>query len=168
MATIHDVALPAEVSTKTVLRMLNDHESVRARTRERVRAAMKALDYHPIAMARHLRSSTAACEVIEYLFSLGHERIGHIFGHPVHAAMIWPSLTSLRQPFVEIAQRAMNKPDAWNANEAARRFSPPSLAQHSLAIRESTGPVRKALAGRAIQAAPAINLGVTDTIWEVA
>jgi len=340
MATMHDVALRAGVSPKTVSRVLNDHDSVTARTRERVRAAMKALDYHPNAIARHLRSNTApsmgvlmgdptsgyqsrfhhamllasvetgrhlvvelfdgpvpgwqdrlkafvtksgvreivllppecdfsplkdllrendvrcvlisptspdpyfpaivmddraaAREVIEYLFSLGHERIGHILGHPDHAAstlrrngfqeayaaagkprppaelmvagdfsfkagieaasalldidnpptaifaanddmaaatcmeaqkrglripddlsvvgfddapiaaVIWPSLTTIRQPFVEMAQRAMNVLSAWNANEAAGRFSAPYLAQHSLVIRESTGPVRRA------------------------
>ncbi|WP_419254626.1 LacI family DNA-binding transcriptional regulator [Caulobacter sp. ErkDOM-YI] len=59
MATIHDVALRAEVSPKTVSRVPNDHESVTARTRERVRAAMKAPDYHPNAMTPHLRSNTA-------------------------------------------------------------------------------------------------------------
>ena len=59
MATMHDVALRAGVSPKTVSRVLNDHDSVTARTRERVRAAMKALDYHPNAVARHLRSNTA-------------------------------------------------------------------------------------------------------------
>ena len=53
-------------------------------------------------------------------------------------------MTTIRQPFVDMAQRAMNKLRAWNANEAARRFSAPYLAQHSLVIRESTGPVRKA------------------------
>ncbi|HWU14202.1 MAG TPA: LacI family DNA-binding transcriptional regulator, partial [Caulobacter sp.] len=51
MATIHDVALQAGVSPKTVSRVMNDHESVSAKTRERVRAAMQALDYHPNAVA---------------------------------------------------------------------------------------------------------------------
>ena len=59
MATIHDVALRAGVSPKTISRVLNDQDSVTARTRERVRAAMKALDNRPNAVARHLRSNTA-------------------------------------------------------------------------------------------------------------
>ena len=59
MATIHDVASKAGVSAKTVSRVLNDHESVTARTRERVWAAIKALDYQANAVARHLRSNTA-------------------------------------------------------------------------------------------------------------
>jgi len=101
MATIHDVALRAGVSPKTVSRELKDHDSVKARTRERVRVAMNAVG-------------------------------------------------------------------AWNTKEAAGKISVPYLAQHSLVIRESKGPVRKACAGRAIHPVPAINVGVTDTIWEVA
>jgi transcriptional regulator with XRE-family HTH domain len=56
MATIHDVAERAGVSPKTVSRVLNDHESVSAKTRDRVRAAMQDLGYQPSAVARSLRS----------------------------------------------------------------------------------------------------------------
>lgn len=339
MATIQDVAFRAGVSPKTVSRVLNDHESVSARTRERVRGAMKALDYQSNALARRSRNHgapsvavlmgdpaggyqtrfhhamllacvetgrhlvvelfdgaapgwqdrlrtfivesgiremillppecdfgplkellreydvrcvlisptspdphfpaivmddrAAAREIVEHLFSLGHERIGHISGHPDHAAstlrrngfqeayaaagkprpaaelmvggdfsfkagieaakalldidnpptaifaanddmaaatcmeahkrglripddlsvvgfddapisaVIWPTLTTIHQPFVEMAQRAMNAFDAWRINEAAGKSSAPYLAQHTLVIRESTGPARK-------------------------
>ncbi|RAK50831.1 LacI family DNA-binding transcriptional regulator [Phenylobacterium deserti] len=194
MATIRDVALRAGVSVKTVSRVLNEHESVRGRTRDKVRQAMQLLGYSPSAAARHLRSQgsysvgvlmgdpssgyqsrfhhallsacmetgrhlsvelfdepdlgwqdrivnfvtasgvremillpplcdftplkkllrehdvrcvlispsspdpmspavemddrAAAREIVEHLFSLGHERIGHIGGHPDHAASI--------------------------------------------------------------------------------
>lgn len=338
MATIHDVAERADVSPKTVSRVLNDHESVSAKTRERVRAAMQDLGYQPSAVARSLRSQTsssvgvlmgdpsggyhtkvhhalllacvetgrhltvdlfdgpvagwqdrirafvadggvremillppecdfgplkelmrelevrcvlisptspdpffpaismddraAAREVVEHLFSLGHTRIGHISGHPDHAAsthrrngffeayaarglprpapeliadgeftfktgveaarvlldidepptaifaanddmaaatcmeaqrrglripddisvvgfddapiagVIWPTLTTIRQPFEQMALRALQTFSAWNANEVAGKAAAPFLAQHSLVVRESTGPVR--------------------------
>ncbi len=338
MATIHDVALRAGVSPKTVSRVMNDHESVTAKTRERVREAMRALDYQPSAVARVLRSQSApavgilmgdpsggyqtrihhalmvAClqngrhlsaelvegdmagwqdrirafvteggvremvllppecdfaplkallrehgvrcvlisptspdslspsivmddraaarEVVEHLFSLGHERIGHIAGHPDHAAStlrrngfneayaaagkprpdpalivpgdfsfkgglagaqtlldmdnpptaifaanddmaaatcmeaqrrglklpddlsvvgfddapiaaaIWPSLTTIRQPFDQMTQRAITALNGWSANEALGKGAATILTQHSLVIRESTGPVR--------------------------
>ena len=59
MATIHDVAERADVSPKTVSRVLNDHDSVSAKTRDRVRAAMQELGYQPSAVARSLRSQTS-------------------------------------------------------------------------------------------------------------
>ena len=338
MATIHDVAARADVSPKTVSRVLNDHESVSAKTRERVRAAMQDLDYQPSAAARSLRSQTsssvgvlmgdpsggyhtrmhhalllacvetgrhltvelfdgpvpgwedrirafvtdggiremillppecdfgplkalmremevrcvlisptspdpffpaiamddraAARQVVEHLFALGHSRIGHISGHPDHAAsthrrngffeayaarglprpapeliadggftfktgieaakvlldidepptaifaanddmaaatcmeaqrrglripddisvvgfddapiagVIWPTLTTIRQPFEQMSLRALQIFSAWNANEGAVKATAPFLAQHSLIVRESTGPVR--------------------------
>jgi LacI family transcriptional regulator len=56
MATIIDVARQAGVSIKTVSRVLNNASNVREKTAERVRAAMKALDYTPSTAARELRS----------------------------------------------------------------------------------------------------------------
>ncbi|MCR9129901.1 MAG: LacI family DNA-binding transcriptional regulator [Alphaproteobacteria bacterium] len=56
MATIIDVAQQAGVSVKTVSRVLNNESNVREKTAERVRAAMKALDYTPSTAARELRS----------------------------------------------------------------------------------------------------------------
>lgn len=338
MTTINDVAERAGVSPKTVSRVLNDHESVSAKTRDRVRSAMRDLDYQPSAVARSLRSQgsgsvgvlmgdpsggyhtrmhyalllacvetgrhltvdlsegpipgwqdrvrafvrdggiremilmppecdfgpmkelmreldvrcvlispttpdpqfpaiaiddrAAAREVVEHLFSLGHTRIGHIAGHPDHAAsthrrngffeayaarglprpgpelivqgeftfktgldaakilldidepptaifaanddmaaatcmevqrrglripddvsvvgfddapiagVIWPSLTTIRQPFEQMALRALQTFAAWNANEGAGKTNTPFLAQHTLVVRESTGPAR--------------------------
>lgn len=51
---IHDVAERAGVSTKTVSRVLNNEKYVREETREKVLAAVKALDYTPDFSARSL------------------------------------------------------------------------------------------------------------------
>lgn len=52
--TIRDVASRAGVSPATVSRVLNKPELVESETKERVRAAMEALNFHPSAMARGL------------------------------------------------------------------------------------------------------------------
>jgi LacI family transcriptional regulator len=51
---IDDVAAAAGVAIKTVSRVLNNEPNVRAETRERVLAAVKALNYHPSMSARGL------------------------------------------------------------------------------------------------------------------
>jgi LacI family transcriptional regulator len=52
--TIIDVARLAGVSYKTVSRVLNDEPHVRAEIQERVRAAVKQLNYHPNVLAQGL------------------------------------------------------------------------------------------------------------------
>ena len=52
--TITDVAAAAGVAIKTVSRVLNNEPRVRESTRERVMAAVKALNYHPSISARGL------------------------------------------------------------------------------------------------------------------
>ena len=52
--TITDVAAAAGVAIKTVSRVLNNEPKVRESTRERVLAAVKALNYHPSLSARGL------------------------------------------------------------------------------------------------------------------
>lgn len=54
---LEDVAREAGVSPKTVSRVLNDEANVRAPTRERVLAAMAAMDYRPHPSARSLASN---------------------------------------------------------------------------------------------------------------
>ena len=54
-ATIHDVAAEAEVSIKTVSRVLNKEPKVRSSTRERVLRAARALHYEPNPQARGLK-----------------------------------------------------------------------------------------------------------------
>lgn len=56
MASIKDVAHHAGVSVATVSRVLNDHPSVRADTRDRVLTAVAELGYRPNAVARSLRT----------------------------------------------------------------------------------------------------------------
>jgi LacI family transcriptional regulator len=55
--TIYDVAAYADVSIKTVSRVMNDGADVSAKTREKVIAAAEALGYHPNLSARSLAGS---------------------------------------------------------------------------------------------------------------
>jgi len=62
-ATLRDVAELAGVSVKTVSRVVNNQGNIAAETRERVRAALKQLDYRPNILARsliHQRTETLA------------------------------------------------------------------------------------------------------------
>ncbi|MFC0202937.1 LacI family DNA-binding transcriptional regulator [Novosphingobium soli] len=68
-ATIADVASEAGVSLMTVSRVMNGTAKVRDETRERVEAAIKALNYSPSAAARNL---AAASEI----------RIGLLYSNP--------------------------------------------------------------------------------------
>ncbi|MFC7322439.1 LacI family DNA-binding transcriptional regulator [Halobacillus campisalis] len=56
MASIKDVATKAEVSTATVSHVINGTRYVADKTKEKVYAAMKDLDYSPNMVARSLRS----------------------------------------------------------------------------------------------------------------
>src|SRR5919197_448252 len=56
-ATLKDVAAHTGVSIKTVSNVVHDHPRVAAQTRERVRAAIEALNYRPNLSARHLRKA---------------------------------------------------------------------------------------------------------------
>jgi LacI family repressor for deo operon, udp, cdd, tsx, nupC, and nupG len=60
MATIEDVAAKAKVSTATVSRTLAKPSLVKPETRTRVLAAIAALDYHPNAAAKVLRTTRTA------------------------------------------------------------------------------------------------------------
>ncbi|MDQ0464327.1 LacI family transcriptional regulator [Caulobacter ginsengisoli] len=55
--TIYDVAARADVSIKTVSRVMNSEPNVRQETRDRVLAAAEALGYHPNLSARSLAGS---------------------------------------------------------------------------------------------------------------
>jgi DNA-binding LacI/PurR family transcriptional regulator len=52
--TIRDIARAAGVSYQTVSRVLNNHQNVRAETRDRVEAVMKELNYAPNSLAKSL------------------------------------------------------------------------------------------------------------------
>lgn len=62
-ATIRDVAGLAGVSTSTVSRVLNERDGVAPQTRERVRAAIRRLDFTPSIAAQRLRSSAGPSAV---------------------------------------------------------------------------------------------------------
>ncbi|WP_440225277.1 LacI family DNA-binding transcriptional regulator [Dokdonella sp. MW10] len=64
--TIKDVAERAEVSLKTVSRVINDEPSVQEQTRERVLQAIAALGYQPDASARSLRSAQSFAIGVAY------------------------------------------------------------------------------------------------------
>lgn len=55
MITIQDVARDADVSVATVSRVLNDSNSVTAKTRDKVLASIKRLNYEPNLLGRNLR-----------------------------------------------------------------------------------------------------------------
>ena len=57
MATIKDVAAHSGVSIKTVSRVMNDPDAVAQQTRDRVLAAVAALDFVPSTAARAMRSN---------------------------------------------------------------------------------------------------------------
>jgi LacI family transcriptional regulator len=75
VATIYEVAQEAGVSLATVSRVINDSDKVRARTRDKVLAAMAKLDYRPNVFAQSLASNRTNC--IGVLVSELH---GPIFG----------------------------------------------------------------------------------------
>jgi LacI family transcriptional regulator len=58
-ATIKDVARVAEVSLKTVSRVINNEPTVRESTRKKVRAVIAELNYQPDMSARNLRGNTS-------------------------------------------------------------------------------------------------------------
>ncbi len=68
--TIRDVAKQAGVGIGTVSRVLNDSALVREETRDKVKAAIEALNYSPSPVARHLsRGKTMAIGVIVPFFT---------------------------------------------------------------------------------------------------
>ena len=57
--TIEDIAVAAGVSRGTVSRVLNNHPSVSAATRERVMQVIESLNYRPNFSARHMRTASS-------------------------------------------------------------------------------------------------------------
>jgi len=57
MATIYEVSALAGVSLSSVSRVLNDHEHVSKKTKQKVEAAMNELNYRPNTIARSLASN---------------------------------------------------------------------------------------------------------------
>src|ERR1700728_4419053 len=70
--TIIDVAEHAGVSIKTVSRVINNVQSVKAQIRERVRRAIEKLDYHPNPSARGLGGNRSYLLGLLYDVSCGY------------------------------------------------------------------------------------------------
>lgn len=64
MSTLKDVADKAQVSISTVSRVINEEPLVKAKTRERVEAAIRELNYLPNRVAQRLRSITSKNKLI--------------------------------------------------------------------------------------------------------
>jgi DNA-binding LacI/PurR family transcriptional regulator len=77
LATIKDVAAAANVAPSTVSRVLAGSSRISPETHERVRAAMKALNYHPNAIARSLAQKAT-------------QTIGLVISRPVEQAFTNP------------------------------------------------------------------------------
>lgn len=79
MATIYDVAMQAGVSIKTVSRVMNNEQNVRDATREKVRAAATALNYHPNLSARSLAGSRSfvIAAFVDAALTVAHWRSEH-------------------------------------------------------------------------------------------
>lgn len=61
MATIYEVSALAGVSLSSVSRVLNNHKHVSEKTKNKVHAAVKALNYQPNAIAKSLASNRTDC-----------------------------------------------------------------------------------------------------------
>lgn len=110
-ATIDDVARRAELSIKTVSRVLNAEPNVRPQTRERVLAAVRELEYQPNVSARRLASkrsfvigllyptteSDYVLAIQDGCLGVCRERGYHLLIHPcrVHAPEFVEDITSL-------------------------------------------------------------------------
>lgn len=64
-ATVYDVAELAEVSIKTVSRVVNGEPNVRASTKQRVDRAIAELDYRPSEAAQRLAQQRALAESLK-------------------------------------------------------------------------------------------------------
>jgi len=85
--TLKDVAVHAGVSHQTVSNVLNDHPHIRPLMRERVLAAIAALDYHPNQAAKALREAriTTLCCVFH---NHDAEQIGDPYRNMIQSAFV--------------------------------------------------------------------------------
>ncbi len=90
---IKDVASLAGVSPSTVSRVVANHPRISQETRERVRAAMKELDYHPNAIARSLVKKTS-------------DTIGLLIPSPIDQFFLNPFFTECLRGITSVTQQA--------------------------------------------------------------
>jgi LacI family transcriptional regulator len=81
-ATIHDVARLAQVSIKTVSRVMNNETNVREETRIRVKEAARSLKYSPNLLARSLAGSRS------YLIGLLYDNPNADYIHNIQSGII--------------------------------------------------------------------------------
>lgn len=111
MTTMRDVADHAGVSIATVSFVVNNTKPVTAATRRRIEASMRALGYHPNAVARALASRRTRIIALAYP-ALGHHLGGSGMDFVVAAAgkasehgyhlMIWPGAEDGRREMAEL------------------------------------------------------------------
>ncbi len=89
---IKDVASLAGVSPSTVSRVVANHPRISEETRERVRAAMKELDYHPNAIARSLVKKTS-------------ETIGLLIPNPIDQFFLNPFFTECLRGITSVTEQ---------------------------------------------------------------
>jgi LacI family transcriptional regulator len=112
MATINDVAVLAGVSKKTVSRVMNNEENVRAQTRELVQKAMRELNYFPNMSARNLASkrSQLICllydNVDNYVFQQFQSYLLELLSARGYALILLPCVDDSEQALLNVEHKA--------------------------------------------------------------
>src|SRR3569832_2089698 len=106
--TIHDVAKKAGVAFKTVSRVLNNEANVTPETQEKVRRAIRALNYSPSVAARGLAGSRS------FLIGLLYDTPSSYY---IHSVQIGALERSRQTGFHEILERCNSE-----ARDAASAF----------------------------------------------
>ncbi|WP_251453562.1 LacI family DNA-binding transcriptional regulator [Microbacterium sp. Marseille-Q6648] len=126
MATIRDVAREAGVSAMTVSNVLNGHAHVRPATREKVLAAMAALDYRVSPAARRLRSGRTGTIGLA-VPDISQPYFGVLAGEVIEAA-------AARGLHVAIEQTNASREQELEAVALARRLMIDGLILSALAV----------------------------------
>ncbi|MFT4090460.1 MAG: LacI family DNA-binding transcriptional regulator [Asticcacaulis sp.] len=58
------------------------------------------------------------------------------------ASAVWPTLTTIRQPYLEMARRVVQIIDGWEAQTRSSGNTSVFMTPHELVVRDSSGPVR--------------------------
>jgi LacI family transcriptional regulator len=144
LATLRDVAERAGVSVKTVSRVVNNQANIKAATRERVRAALKELNYRPNILARnliHQRSDTlavvawgmdfygpsrAVVGIGQQAHALGYSLFLNLVGQPTEntTEQVLDSLIARRVDGIIWAVPEVGRNRAWVETEDLRRLPP--------------------------------------------
>lgn len=110
MATLYDVAKLAGVSPKTVSRVFNESHLVSDETRRRVLEAVKALDYHPNAIASSLKRRRS--NIIGFVVPYGSDFVFQDFNMLQQLRGVHEEL--IREGYEVILSVPLHKNDALN------------------------------------------------------